>query len=92
MTLDVHYPDNQALDEEQKHRVRQRAKERDFACGSCASKDFEVGEALYLGFLFLSEEQDDYMVALTCGNPDCGSPRTGIKLHRSEFLHQVMGG
>jgi hypothetical protein len=39
-----------------------------------------------MGFLFLDEEHGTYMVALTCENPACRSPRTGIRLHRSEFL------
>jgi len=39
-----------------------------------------------MGFLFLDEEHGAYMVALTCENPGCEAPRTGIRLHRSEFL------
>ena len=39
-----------------------------------------MGDALFLGFLFLSEERDEYMVALTCTNPDCRTPMTGIRL------------
>ena len=44
--------ENRKLDENQKRRVREVARERGFACGSCGAGDFEVGEALYLGFLF----------------------------------------
>jgi hypothetical protein len=55
-------------------------------CESCSGTDFEVGDALYLGFLFLDEDQDAYMVALTCRNPDCPRPRTGIVLPENAFL------
>jgi hypothetical protein len=80
--------DSTPLDDTQKRRVLERVKERDFICPSCGSNDFEVGNSLYLGFLFLSENHDDYMVALTCKNPDCGAPRTGIRLHEAEFLKE----
>jgi len=39
-----------------------------------------------MGFLFLDEEHGTYMVALTCKNPGCAAPRTGIRLRHSEFL------
>ena len=81
-------PENKELDENQKRRVLEKVREQDFACGSCSSNDFEVGEALYLGFLFLDEEHGTYMVALTCQEPDCEDPRTGIKLRESEFLSE----
>lgn len=54
-------------------------------CESCGQTDFEVGHALYLGFLFLDEDIDAYMVALTCGNPECGQ-HTGIRLREKDFL------
>ena len=54
-------------------------------CERCGATDFEVGHALYLGYLFLDEDLDAYMVALTCLNPDCGR-HTGIRLRESEFL------
>ncbi|MGA8546823.1 MAG: hypothetical protein WB785_16395 [Mycobacterium sp.] len=54
-------------------------------CESCGQTDFEVGHALYLGFLFLDEDSDAYMVALTCCNPECGQ-RTGIRLREKDFL------
>ncbi len=54
-------------------------------CESCGQTDFEVGHALYLGFLFLDEDNDAYMVALTCSNPECRQ-RTGIKLREKDFL------
>jgi hypothetical protein len=38
--------------------------------------------------LFLSEDHDNHMVALTCKNPDCGSPRTGIRLREADFLKE----
>lgn len=79
--------ENKVLNENQKRRVLEKVRERGTTCGSCGSSDFEVGEALYLGFLFLSEGHGNYMVALTCEEPDCGTPRTGIRLHESEFLH-----
>ncbi len=84
--LGVIQGDNRELTEEQKRRVLRKVEERGFACGSCGSGEFEVGDALYLGFLFLSEDPDAYMVALTCQSPDCESPRTGIRLHQLDFL------
>ena len=80
------YNENKVLSEEQKRRVLEQVREKRFTCGSCGSNDFEVGEALYLGFLFLDERHGDYMVALTCENLDCERPWTGIRLHESEFL------
>ena len=81
--------DNKRLDENEKRRVLEKARERGFACEGCGSKDFEVGDALYLGFLFLSEDRDAYMVALTCENPGCPAPRTGIRLHQLDFSWEV---
>jgi hypothetical protein len=78
--------ENTQLTEDQKRRVLGRVEEQNLACASCGSTDFRVGEALGMGFLFLDEEHGTYMVALTCENPGCGSPRRGIRLHRSEFL------
>ena len=80
--------DNKRLDKTQKSRVLDRIQGRGFACPTCGSTAFEVGDSLYLGFLFLSEDQDDHMVALTCQNPDCRSPRTGIRLHEADFLKE----
>ena len=54
-------------------------------CENCDGTAFDIGHALYLGFLFLDEDLDAYMVALTCRNPDCGR-HTGIKLREKEFL------
>jgi hypothetical protein len=80
--------DNTRLDETQKRRVLEKVEERGFTCQTCGSTGFEVGDALYLGFLFLSEDHDDHMVALICTNPDCGLPRTGIRLHEADFLEE----
>jgi hypothetical protein len=55
-------------------------------CEACGATDFAVGDALYMGFLFLNEDHDAYMVSLTCRNPDCPNPRTGIRLLGKEFL------
>ena len=74
------------LTEDQQQRVLGKVEERGFSCGSCGSGDFRVGAALYVGFLFLSEDHDNYVVALTCKYPDCHTPRTGIKLRGAEFL------
>ncbi|GBE65872.1 hypothetical protein MFM001_23340 [Mycobacterium sp. MFM001] len=57
-------------------------------CEACGATEFDVGDALYLGFLFLDEDDDAYMVALTCRNPDCPKPRTGIKLREKDFLNR----
>lgn len=83
--MDVVYPDNERLTEAQKRRVLAKIAERETACESCGSREFEVGEALYMGFLFLDEEPSTYMVALTCEKGNC-RVRTGIRLHKSEFL------
>ena len=80
--------DNNRLDETQKSRVLDGVQRRDFTCPTCGSTAFEVGDSLYLGFLFLSEYHDNHMVALTCKNPDCGSPRTGIRLREADFLKE----
>ena len=55
-------------------------------CEACGATDFDVGHALYLGFLFLDEDDDAYMVALTCRNPNCAQPHTAIRLREKDFL------
>ncbi|WP_046300507.1 hypothetical protein [Mycobacterium sp. UM_Kg27] len=55
-------------------------------CAGCGGTDFTVGRALYLGFLFLDEEHDAYLIALTCRNPSCPQPRAAIRLRYREFL------
>ena len=82
-------PENTVLNERQKQRVLDKVRERGITCGGCGPGDFEVGEALYLGFLFLDEAHGNYMVALTCTEPDCEEPRTGLWLHESEFLSEA---
>lgn len=69
-----------------------RARIRDIAanhhrCHNCGGTEFEVGDALYLGFLFLDEDDDAYMVALTCLGPECSQPHTGVTVHggRAEY-------
>jgi hypothetical protein len=54
-------------------------------CESCGGTAFEVGHALYLGFLFLDEDDDAYLVALTCCRPECRQ-RTAIRLCEKDFL------
>ena len=80
--------ENKELEENQKQRVLKKVRERSLTCGSCSSNHFEVGDALYLGFLFLDEDNDMYMIALTCERSDCDAPRTGIKLREAEFLKE----
>lgn len=77
-------PEPIALSDEQKDRVRRRRPAP--ICGGCGSREFLVGDALYLGFLFHSEALDAYKVALTCVNPACPDPYQGITLRRHEFL------
>jgi hypothetical protein len=81
--------DIRTLTGEQKRRVLEEVERKHFTCENCGSRDFQVGDALYLGFLFRSEQNDDYMVGLTCENPDCAAPRTGIRLSESEFLSET---
>jgi hypothetical protein len=66
-------------------RVLQQVAAKGGYCQSCGATDFEVGHALYLGFLFLDEDDDAYIVALTCRNPGCGQ-RTAIRLCEKDFL------
>lgn len=55
------------------------------SCRACGSHRFRVGGALYLGFLFASEDQDAYLVALTCENPRCPNPRTALTVRQREW-------
>jgi hypothetical protein len=82
-------PEIEDLNANQKRRVLEKARDQGITCGSCGSQDFEVGGALYLGFLFLNEDNDTHIVALTCKKPDCETPRTGIKLHEADFLKET---
>lgn len=55
-------------------------------CECCGAADFSIGSALPMGFLFLDEDDDAYLVALTCRNPECARPRTGLRLAGADFL------
>jgi hypothetical protein len=79
-------PEITVLTVEHKDRVLQQVCRRRGTCRHCGGEEFRVGDALYLGFLFLSENQDAYMAALTCTNSACPTPHTGIRLRASEFL------
>lgn len=68
------------------HRVSELVRVRGGYCAACGGHEFAVGQALYLGFLFLDEADDAYLVALTCCNPSCPQPRTAIRLRHKEFL------
>jgi hypothetical protein len=75
------------LDDSARQRVHEQIAAKNRHCESCGAADFRVGDALYLGYLFLDEDKDAYMVALTCCNPDCPRPRTGIVLpERAIFI------
>jgi hypothetical protein len=79
-------PELRVLTGEQKHRVLEQVRRRHGSCRHCDGDAFAVGDALYLGFLFRSEDSDAYMVALSCTNPACPAPRIGVRLPESEFL------
>lgn len=83
---DMIRPEITALANEQKKKVHTWVRRRRVRCGACGHKKFLVGDALFVGFLFLSEEPDAYIVALTCTNPGCPAPHTGITLSESQFL------
>lgn len=79
-------PELISLETVARHRVLEQVTAKGGHCEACGATDFAVGDALYLGFLFLNEEADAYMVALTCRNPSCPKPRTAIRLRDNEFL------
>lgn len=79
-------PELISLDAVARHRVLEQIAVKGGHCEACDATDFAVGDALYLGFLFLNEESDAYLVALTCRNPDCPKPRTAIRLSDKDFL------
>ncbi|MEB3982141.1 hypothetical protein OQ968_12790 [Mycobacterium sp. 663a-19] len=83
-------PELFALDAPSRERVLEQIAAKGGYCESCGEKDFDVGHALYLGFLFLDEDFDAYMVALTCRNPQCPKPRTGIVLPEKDFLSETL--
>ena len=79
-------PELIALDWTARERVREQIAAKGGYCECCGAREFDVGAALYLGFLFLDEDHDAYMVALTCRNRECAKPRTGIVLSEKDFL------
>ena len=79
-------PELISLDSVARHRVLEQIAAKGGHCEACGATDFAVGDTLYLGFLFLNEESDAYMVALTCRNPECPKPRTAIRLRDTDFL------
>jgi hypothetical protein len=89
MTDDVNVrPELIALVPAERQQVLEQVVAKGGHCEGCGGTDFEVGHALYLGFLFLDEDLDAYMVALTCRNPECPKPRTGIRLREKDFLNR----
>jgi hypothetical protein len=68
------------LDDAQRGRVRAQLTREGISCGTCGGTAFAVGDALYLGFLFRRERTDAGMVALTCTEPECPSPRTAVRV------------
>ncbi|MFD5494448.1 hypothetical protein ACFYY3_05345 [Streptomyces sp. NPDC001812] len=80
-------PEITPLDEEQRKRVRRVLRRRRVACPSCGNRRrWTVGDALHLGFLFLDEDEDAYMIAVTCRRRGCPRPRTGVIAHRADVL------
>ncbi|MFE5598231.1 hypothetical protein ACFQ8O_03425 [Streptomyces coelicoflavus] len=80
-------PETMPLDARQRDRVRRVARRRHATCPSCSNRRrWTVGDALPLGFLFLDEAEDAYMVALICGRRGCPRPRTGIVVRAGDFL------
>jgi hypothetical protein len=79
-------PELISLDSAARERASEQIAAKGGHCEACGATDFAVGDALYLGFLFLDEDSDAYMVALTCRNPECPKPRTAIRLRDNEFL------
>jgi hypothetical protein len=64
-------PELIALDPTARERVSAQIAAKGGYRECCGAKDFDVGDALFLGFPFLDEDTDAYMVAPTCRNPDC---------------------
>lgn len=78
-------PELVTLEPVARQRVLDQIAAKGGSCGSCGGTDFDVGAVLYLGFLFLDEDDDAYMVALTCRSRGCAK-RTGVVLAENEFL------
>lgn len=81
-------PELVSLDQAERECVLKQVAAKGGHCEACGSTEFDVGDALYLGFLFLDEDEDAYMVALTCCNRDCPKPRTGIRLREKDFFNR----
>ncbi|MFD0899329.1 hypothetical protein [Actinomadura sediminis] len=79
-------PELTALTGEQRDRVAKHLRRHRTRCAGCGSTDFDIGDALYLGFLFRSERQDAYLVGLTCAAPACPAPRTGVRLRKTDLF------
>jgi hypothetical protein len=86
VAADTIRPEITVLTKAQQDRVLRQIRRRRGTCRHCDGNEFLVGDALYLGFLFLSEERDAYMVGLTCTNSGCPAPHTGIRLPAAKFL------
>lgn len=79
-------PELISLDPQACERVQEQIAAKGGHCEACGATDFAVGHAMIMGFLFLDEDADAYMVALTCRNSECPKPRSGIKLCGKDFL------
>lgn len=79
-------PELLSLNGSTRKRVQEQISAKGGHCEGCGGTNFDIGHALYLGFLFLNEDQDSYLVALSCRNPQCPKPRTAIRLRDNEFL------
>jgi len=77
------------LDETERARVLAHVERKRLTCPACKSRKFAVGDALYVGFLFLSEDLAAWFVGLTCRNPRCPNPHTGARLREREFRDGV---
>jgi preprotein translocase subunit SecA len=81
-------PDLFELTQQEKDRVRTQLRRRRSRCGACGGSEFEIGYGFYLGFLFVGEALENYMVGLTCQNPDCLAPYTGTTVRESQVLSE----
>ena len=79
-------PELVSLKQAERNCVLEQVAAKRVHCDGCGGTEFDVGDALYLGFLFLDEDQDAYMVALTCRDPGCPNPRAGIVLAEKDFV------
>lgn len=81
-------PELISLDPAARDRVTELIAAKGGYCEACGATEFAIGDAMIMGFLFLDEDPDAYLVALTCGNPECPKPRSGIRLRGKEFLSE----